>query len=116
MTYGDIQKVLLAAGIDVRSPAAKQGVCTSPYVVVQNMGTYRYAQSNRLAYTLISVHCYVPMVNYDGLGKLVRRVGTVLEELEPDLRPTGSKGVHTINDKFKAHETYLEYMVQKRLD
>lgn len=114
MIYADIQNALMTAGIDVRSPAAKQGVCTSPYVVAQDMGTYRYAQSNRLVYTLISVHCYVPLVNYDELSVLVQQVETALEELAPDLRPTGSRGIHTINDKFRAHETYLEYMVQKR--
>lgn len=115
MNYRDIQAALRAAGIEVRDPAAKQGVCSAPYVVVQEMGTYRYAQSDRLAYTLLSVHCYVPVVRYDALEVLVGKVGAALAALAPDLRPTGSKGVHTINDRFRAHETYLEYMVQKKV-
>lgn len=115
MNYREIQRALRTAGIDVRNPAAKQGTCGSPYVVVQDMGTYRYAQSCQLGYGLVSVHCYAPMVNYEALGALVRRVEAALKGLSPDLRPTGNKGVHIINDKFKAHETYVEYMIQKRV-
>jgi hypothetical protein len=63
----------------------------------------------------MTVHCYVPLVCYDGLALLVDRVRAALSGMEPDLRPTGRLGVHTINDQFRAHETFVEYLVQKRL-
>lgn len=115
MTYQDIQEALSAAGIEVRYPGAKQGICTLPYTVVQNFGTYQYADSNRLGYTVIAVHCYVPLNQYPELQKLINRVKAALSPLYPDLRPTGSESNHTINDNFKAHESYVEYMIQKRL-
>ena len=37
-----------------------------------------------------------------------------LTALEPDLRPTGHHGVHLINDRFRAHEGYVQYMIQRR--
>ena len=114
MTYHDVKNALYAAGLDVWYPAAKQGVCLTPYVVVQNMGTFPYAQSSRLMYTLLSIHCYVPLGNYDGLKILVGRVRDALAPLMPDLRPVGNESVHTVNDTFRAHETYLEYIVQKK--
>ncbi len=114
MNGENIRTALRAAGIAVLAPAAAQGVCLSPYTVVQHMGTYRYAQSNRLTYTLWSVHCYVPLSDYEALGVLVERVRAALAALAPDLRPTGSEGVHIVNDKFRAHETYLEYLVQQK--
>ena len=113
MIYSDIQTALARAGITVFDPAAKQDICRQPYAVVQNMGSYRYAQSHRLGYTLLSVHCYVPLNHYDELDDLMVRVKTALAALAPDLRPVGNEGIHTINDRFKAHESYVQYLVQK---
>ena len=45
MNYFDIVNTLYRSGLDVALPGARQGVCTSPYVVVQDGGTFRYAQS-----------------------------------------------------------------------
>lgn len=114
MTYQDIRDALCEAGLEVWNPAARQGVCLKPYVVVQDMGTYRYAQSRQLVYTLIAVHCYVPLHCYDELALLTVRVRNALSGLAPDLRPVGGESVHIINDRFQAHETYLEYVVQKK--
>lgn len=115
MTYQDIKNALAAAGIDVRLPGAKPGICKEPYVVVQENGTYPYAAFYRLGYTLITVHCYVPLQRYTDLEALVSRVKAALVPLSPDLRPTGNRGIDSINDTFKAHESSVEYMIQKRL-
>lgn len=115
MMYGDIKSALSGAGIDVRYPGAKQGICTAPYVVVQMSGTYPYAESNRLGYTLITVHCYAPLPDYSALDELVVRVRAALRPLSPDLRPTGYQTMNTINDRFQAHESSVEYMVQRRI-
>ena len=42
-------------------------------------------------------------------------VKDALRALEPDLRPTGNDGVHLINDKFRAHEGSVQYMVMRSL-
>ena len=115
MTYDDIVTALTGAGISVKYPGAKPGVCNSPYVVVQNFGTYGYAQSRRLGYTLFEVHCYVPVNQYPQLDSLVSSVKAALAPLAADLRPTGNEGIHDINDTFKAHTGYVEYILQKRL-
>ena len=115
MTYDDIVTALAGAGITVKYPGAKQGVCTAPYAVVQDFGTYPYAQSAHLGYTLIQIHCYAPVGNYPALPLLISQVKTALAPLAADLRPTGSEGIHDINDVFKAHTGYVEYILQKRL-
>ena len=115
MTYDDIMTALAGAGIDVRYPGAKQGICNSPYVVVQDYGTYPYAQSAHLGYKLIEIHCYAPIVNYPALPQLIAQVKAALVPLAADLRPTGGEDTHDINDTFKAHHGTVQYMVQKRL-
>lgn len=115
MNYSDITDALSRADIDVALPGARQGVCVSPYAVVQKTGTYRYASSPRLGYTVITVHCYVPLGCYGQLDILIGRVKAALRTLSPDLRPSGSEGIHLINDHFRAHESSVQYMLQKRL-
>ena len=45
MNYQTIQQTLTAAGVTVYDPGLKTGICTAPYVVVQESGTYPLAQS-----------------------------------------------------------------------
>ena len=114
MNYSDMITQLSRAGIEVALPGYRTGICTSPYVVVQNNGTYRFAQSPALGYTLFTVHCYVPLYGYEQLERLIERVKSALKPLEPDLRPAGNEGVFQINDSFKAHEGSVQYMIQRR--
>lgn len=115
MNYINILDELAGAGIDVAFPGAKQGICAAPYVVVQNMGTHRFAQSDGLGYSLYEVHCYVPLADYRLLPLLIERVKAALQPLAPDLRPVGDERVHLINDRFRAHEGSVQYLVQRRL-
>ena len=115
MTYDDIMTALAGAGIAVQYPGAKPGICTSSYAVVQDYGTYPYAQSTHLGYTLIEIHCYAPIGNYPALPLLISQVKAALAPLAADLRPTGGEGTHDINDTFKAHHGTVQYMLQKRL-
>ena len=108
MTYDDIMTALAGAGIAVQYPGAKPGICTS-------YGTYPYAQSTHLGYTLIEIHCYAPIGNYPALPLLISQVKAALAPLAADLRPTGGEGTHDINDTFKAHHGTVQYMLQKRL-
>ena len=114
MLYSVIINQLADAGIDVALPGAKQEICLAPYAVVQRSGTYHYAQSERLGYSLISVHCYAPLQSYDMLDDLIERVKSALKSLEPDLRPVGNESPHIINDKFRAHEASIDYYFQRR--
>ena len=116
MNYWDIFQTLSDAGIDVALPGAKQDVCTFPYVMVQETGTFPYAVSPGLGYTLMTVHCYAPLGAYRQLDILIDRVKAALLPLAPDLRPSGDQGVHIINDKFRAHHGTVQYLVQKRLN
>ncbi len=115
MNYSDVVNTLSRSGIDVAQPGAKPGICTSPYVVVQNAGTYRYAQSAGLGYTLVSVHCYTPLYAYEQLMILIERVKSALRCLEPDLRYAGNEAVHIINDSFRANEGSVQYLIQRSL-
>lgn len=115
MRYDDILTALHAAGVRVYHPGARSGICTAPYAVVQNFGTYPYAQSRRLGYTLLTVHCYAPVGQYAALEALAAQVRDALAPLAPDLRPTGNEGIHTINDSFRAHECTVEYLTMHPL-
>lgn len=115
MNYWDIFETLSDAGIDVALPGAKQDICTFPYAVVQDAGTYPYALSPELGYTLITVHCYAPLGSYRQLAILIERVKAALRTLAPDLRPSGKDGVHIINDKFRAHEGSVQYIIMRSL-
>lgn len=114
MIYSDITDRLCSAGIDVALPGARSGLCSAPYAVVQHSGTFRYAASRRLGYSLITVHCYVPLFRYDQLDILIRKVKSALKSLEPDLRYQGTLSPHIINDNFRAHEASLQYIIQRR--
>ena len=114
MNYSDIIHTLSDAGLDVALPGAKQDVCTSPYVVVQDAGTYPFAGAPALGYSLFTVHCYVPLRAYRQLPILIESVKSALAALAPDLRPTGDSGVHLINDKFRAHEGSVQYVILRR--
>lgn len=113
MLYKNIVSALTKAGIAVYDPGLKIGICTAPYVVVQESGSYRFAESWRLGYTLIEVHCYVPLNQYAALAELVNFVKSALRPLYPDLRPTGTVQPYGINDKFKAHQAAVEYQILK---
>lgn len=115
MNYSDIINTLSNADIDVALPAAKQGICTSPYVVVQSSGTYPYAISRSLCYSLVTVRCFVPLNSYQLLDTLVRSVSDALAPLAPDLRATGNQSLHSVNDKFRAHECSVQYLFQHRI-
>ena len=80
MTYDDTMTALAGAGIAVKYPGAKPGVCTSPYVVVQGFGTYPYAQSTHLGYTLMEIHCYAPVGNYPALLLLISLTVLLLQK------------------------------------
>ena len=56
-----------------------------------------------------------PVGNYPALLLLISQVKAALAPLAADLRPTGSEGIHDINDTFKAHHGTVQYMLQKRL-
>ncbi len=115
MNYSDIANTLAHDGIDVALPGARQGVCSAPYVVVQDAGTFRYAASAGLCYTLFAVHCYVPLYAYGQLDPLIARVRASLASLAPDLRSAGSLSPHLINDHFRAHQATVHYLLQRKL-
>jgi hypothetical protein len=115
MDYSDITSALSAAGIDVMLPGAKQDVCLAPYVVVQRLGTFPFAGTRGAGYSLVAVHCFVPLGRYPSLAPLAERVKDALRPLEPDLRPSGGESAHFINDRFRAHAVTLQYVVLRTL-
>ena len=115
MDYSDITSALSAAGIDVKLPGAKRDVCLAPYVVVQRLGTYPFAGSRDVGYSLAAVHCFVPLGSYPSLALLAELVKAALRPLAPDLRQSGEESAHFINDRFRAHAVTLQFVILRTL-
>jgi len=113
--YDELKQILRDAGMTVQNPGQHPDKCTSPYIVVQNTGTYPSIASNRTGYTLVTVHCYVPLNSYGKLQPLINSVKQAVWPHRSNYRPTGNEGIHVIDQNFMAHTSYIEYQVLRRL-
>lgn len=108
--------LLKAAGILAYDPGEYTGECKAPYVVVRTYGSYETAQSYHLNYTLMLVHCYVPVGNGSNaaLNTLTLAVKGALAGMSSQARLTGREEADYISESFKALTRAVEYIVLKR--
>lgn len=108
-----IYSALNNAGLKVYPSGGHNGICMSPYCVVQQAGTYTAGDDKpgRNSYTGYYVHAYAPLGNYLKLPELLDSVRSALNNLEDEhiVYFTGFESIHQIDDKFAAHTAYLEY-------
>ena len=107
--------LLQKAGMLVYEPGQQAGICKAPYVVAHCFGNYPTIQSRNLRYTLLKLHCYVPL---DGnqtaaLGILADRVKAAMRDMHGQAKPTGQEGVDMVESDFKALSRTIEYQVLK---
>lgn len=113
MNYSSIEKALISAGIQVKRPGTHEGICHTPYCVVQQHGTYPFAATIHQGYTLYLIHIYVPLDRYTALEQMCALVRHALSKTS--LRPTGNESAAEILDNYKAHTMSLEYMAMREI-
>ncbi len=94
-------------------PASHDGICTSPYCVVQYLGAYPDSGAVTGA-EVIRIHLYAPVGRFSALCELKHKAEEALSFLvaEGALRPCEGVGACTVNDIYKAYACYLDYRVQ----
>lgn len=110
--WKDIFLHLVNSGFDVYSPSTKTGECTKKYIVVTVGASTKHTiyRTNNDIYTVI---CYVPKDNYSELEPFVNSVLKVMKELEPYVRPNGSRTPSYYDDTIKAHNISIDYVNSK---
>lgn len=109
------KQLLKAAGMIVYDPGQAIGECKAPYVVIHSYGNYQTIQSTRLTYTLLLIHCYVPISSDPTatLGTLVDQARTVMLGMHTQAKDTGREEPDTIASDYKALSRTIEYQVLK---
>ena len=105
--------LLKAAGILAYEPGQHTGECKAPYVVVHRYGNYQTIESARLRYSLLLLHCYVPITGDQtaALSALVDQTKTIMTAMATQARPTGREEPDMIDDTYKALTRSIEYQV-----
>ncbi len=105
--------LLSARGVAAYEPGAHPGRCTAAYTVLRQSGLYPTPQARRLRYTLMTVHCYVPLGQdaTQRLDALCAAVKGALTPLHSQARPTGREGSDTIEEAYHALSRTIEYQV-----
>lgn len=104
-------EALKSSGIQVYSPAQKQGKCTSPYVVLYDAGQAAgHAKKTAHAYLEAAVH--VPLGRYSLLDTVKKQVAAALR-LE-NLSRTGQESAVTIDEDTNAVVLRMQFGGIKR--
>lgn len=112
--FMDIYTHLSRNGIEVYSPAQKQGECVSPYVVIKDAGTTKYTGISSTQ-TLYDVMCYVPKQSFTELEQFVGRVRSIMKGLQPMIMPTYFETASFYDDSVKAHMISIQYRNYKKI-
>lgn len=107
--WKDIYTHLKNEGFDVYSPGQHQGECTSPYVVVKDMGAARFVEfsSNRVLYDIM---CYVPKDHFSQLEPFVNSMKTSMRKMFPRIRPAHYETPSFYDDTVKGHMISVQYI------
>lgn len=109
------KQLLNAAGILVYDPGQAIGECKAPYAVVRCAGNYQTIASRRLTYTLMMIHCYVPLdgTQNSALATLSDAVKAAMRAMKRQAMPTGREDPDLIAIDYKALTRAIEYQVLK---
>lgn len=107
--WQDIYTHLKKEGFDVYSPGQHQGECTSPYVVVKDMGVSQFVtfSSNRALYDIM---CYVPKDHFSQLEPFVHKLKSSMSKMYPMIRPAHYETPSFYDDTVKGHMISVQYI------
>lgn len=100
-------------GVAVYMPSVYEGICTSPYCVVQFLGSYPISGAG-IGWDVLRVHIYAPIGRHFLLQELKEKVENALAPLveKGSLRPCEAVGACRVDDTYKAYACYLDYRIQ----
>lgn len=104
-----VYNALNSKGFDAYPPDAKEGECTSEYVVVKESGRTPIVgvSSQRVVYDIM---LYVPRNHYERLAHFREEVQKAMHEtLYPTLMYVGQQSIDYYDDEYKAHMTSIQY-------
>ena len=109
------KQLLKDAGILVYEPGQAVGECRAPYAVVRCAGNYQTIASRRLTYTLMMIHCYVPLdgTQTSALATLTDAVKAAMRAMAHQAMFTGRVDPDLIASDYKALTRAIEYQVLK---
>ena len=102
---------LVSEGFDVYPPGKHEGECSSYYLVLNDGGSGKVIGGG---YKLFNISLYVPLNEYSEIEGYANHIKRSMKKLL-FLRHSGNDTPIIINEKFKAHEQTLEYIVMKRM-
>lgn len=110
-------EALKEGGVEVYTPAHHEGVCTSPYCVVQYIGSVPGSPAGT-GYDLLRINLYAPIGRFFLMEELKKKAEDAMAVLikSGSVRPCEGVGACTVNDTYKAHVCYLDYRVQYGLN
>lgn len=105
-----IIQTLRAAGLKAWLPGIHEGVCLSPYCVVQHLSGSLLCPSG--GFVRYRVHMYVPADRPEEMDRLSLSVREAIRPLETEglltlAQPCGSL---TVNDTYRAAYSYIDYV------
>ena len=112
--WQDIYKHLKNEGFDVYSPGQHQGECTSPYVVVKDMGTTKFGEFSSTK-TLYDIMCYVPRDHFSQLEPFVYALETSMIKMRPMICPAYYKTPSFYDDTVKGHMISVQYINYRKI-
>lgn len=98
-----IRSALEAQGVTVYLPAQHEGLCLSPYVVLQPLGEERNGRK-RTGRAFVRLHFLVPLRDFSKMETLLQKAQPALKALERGghIR-RGSLGTAVVDEGFRAH-------------
>lgn len=113
--WQDIYEHLTQKGFDTYSPGQHQGECTSPYVVVKDMGGSRLGDFTSMKH-LYDIMCYVPQDHFSELEPFVQKVKTAMLGLYPMIRPAHYETPSFYDDTNRSHMISVQYINYKKFE
>ncbi len=104
---------LRKGGLTVYTPASHDGVCASPYCVVQYLGSVLHSSAGT-GIDMLRIHIYAPIGRFFLIEEMREKTEKAMRPLIESgaVRPCESVGACVVDDTFKAHSCYLDYRVQ----
>ncbi len=102
-------------GVTAYDPGQHTGPCKEAYTVVHCYGNYQTVESARLSYTLLLIHCYVPLdgMQTQALSDLTDCVKRVMRGMKRQAKPTGREEPDMVESEFRALSRTIEYQILK---
>lgn len=110
--FQELYRYLKSKGFDVYSIGQHEGICTSPFLVIKEMGTTSTLEKN-INKELVEVFVYYPKGQYSKVGDYVNSIEEALNILD-SIEPAYEAIPIITDDDKQAYFTRLSYYKEKK--